>query len=190
MVTPHHFQAFQRLTRTLCPGGRVTTLPMGSVAVAGQFAAGTPLHTPTRWYDPCAYSIPPAGFIGTEPRNALVGPGVVNLDFAIVKDTKVSKLGEGGAVEFRSEFFNVLNHYELRTAGCDACDRHLWGVAFCLSDWSLATPVFHGRSHYSYEWKRAPDSICLEAYVLKVIYRRLPDRSFWVVPEPVRQRMA
>ena len=76
----------------------------------GSIAAGTPLHTPTLWYDPCAFSIEPAGFIGTEPRNLLVGPGVVNLDFAIVKDTKVSKLGEGGAVEFRSEFFNVLNH--------------------------------------------------------------------------------
>ena len=38
------------------------------------------------------------------------GPGFDNLDFSIVKDTPVRWLGEGGTVQFRAEFFNLLNH--------------------------------------------------------------------------------
>jgi hypothetical protein len=33
-----------------------------------------------------------------------------NVDFSLVKDTAVSKLGEGGKIEFRAEFFDVFNH--------------------------------------------------------------------------------
>jgi hypothetical protein len=32
------------------------------------------------------------------------------VDFSIVKDTKVGMLGEAGSVQFRAEFFNILNH--------------------------------------------------------------------------------
>ncbi|HET6145497.1 MAG TPA: TonB-dependent receptor [Candidatus Acidoferrales bacterium] len=55
----------------------------------------------------CSTSI---GQLGTAQRNSLVGPAERNWDFSIVKDTKLGFLGEAGLVEFRAEFFNVINH--------------------------------------------------------------------------------
>jgi hypothetical protein len=49
------------------------------------------------------------GQLGNEGRNVLRGPSLDNLDFSIVKDTKVGFLGEAGSVQFRAEFFNILN---------------------------------------------------------------------------------
>ncbi|HTC61356.1 MAG TPA: TonB-dependent receptor [Candidatus Saccharimonadales bacterium] len=50
------------------------------------------------------------GQLGTALRNSLVGPPERNWDFSLVKDTKLGILGEAGLVEFRAEFFNVINH--------------------------------------------------------------------------------
>ncbi len=79
----------------------------------GTIAAGTKVRTRTLWYDPCGFTIQPQGFVGTEPRNYLRGPGLTNLDDSVVKDTKAGFLGEGGEVEFRAEFFDILNHPNL-----------------------------------------------------------------------------
>jgi hypothetical protein len=48
--------------------------------------------------------------LGTAPRNSLTGPPERDWDFSLVKDTKLGFLGEAGLVEFRAEFFNVINH--------------------------------------------------------------------------------
>jgi hypothetical protein len=45
--------------------------------------------------------------LGNAGRNSLIGPKFVNLDFAIVKNTHVR---ENINVQFRTEFFNILNH--------------------------------------------------------------------------------
>ena len=84
----------------------------GATRAAGgtAIAAGTPLGTPTLWYDPCAFTTQPQGFLGTEGRNYLRGPGYDSLNFSVVKDTSIGFLGEGGKVEFRAEFFNLFNH--------------------------------------------------------------------------------
>jgi hypothetical protein len=46
----------------------------------------------------------PFGDVG---RNTLIGPGLANVDFALVKMTKLS---EKVSLQFRSEFFNLFNH--------------------------------------------------------------------------------
>jgi hypothetical protein len=74
-----------------------------------RIAQGTPLGTPTLFYDPCAFSLAPTGFLGNEKRNILRGPGFEDIDFSVVKDTSVSALGENGKVQFRAEFFNLFN---------------------------------------------------------------------------------
>src|SRR4029077_308564 len=71
--------------------------------------AGTPLGTPTLYYDPCAFAVPTLGFLGNVGRNTLRGPHFRNLDFSVVKDTPLKYLGEGCKVEFRAEIFNILN---------------------------------------------------------------------------------
>jgi Carboxypeptidase regulatory-like domain/TonB-dependent Receptor Plug Domain/TonB dependent receptor len=47
---------------------------------------------------------------GNAGRNSVVGPGLVNFDFSAVKNTHIEKISETFNVQFRAEFFNVLNH--------------------------------------------------------------------------------
>jgi hypothetical protein len=46
--------------------------------------------------------------LGNAGRNELVGPGLSNLDFSLVKNSKLAGL-DRGSVEFRAEVFNILN---------------------------------------------------------------------------------
>jgi len=78
-----------------------------------QIPAGTPLGTPDLYYDPCAFSVQPLGLLGNAGRNFLNGPGLYNLDFSLIKETHIARLGEAGQLEFRAEFFNLLNHANL-----------------------------------------------------------------------------
>jgi hypothetical protein len=48
--------------------------------------------------------------LGNLGRNTVVGPGLVNVDYSMIKDTKISKISENFTVQFRAEFFNVFNH--------------------------------------------------------------------------------
>ena len=77
--------------------------------VAGRNNDNTILGGPDRYFDPLAFSVQPAGFLGNTGRNILRGPGLANLDFSLAKDTPLGFLGEGGKLEFRAEFFNILN---------------------------------------------------------------------------------
>jgi hypothetical protein len=76
-----------------CPGGRDQVL--------GKWYA---------WFNPLCYAVQPVGTLGTVPRSSVTGPGLVNLDSSIIKNTK---LWERVNTEFRAEFFNVLNHTNL-----------------------------------------------------------------------------
>jgi hypothetical protein len=55
--------------------------------------------------------LPTPGNLG---RNTFTGPGWSNLDFSLVKDTKIT---ESKLVQFRAEFFNVLNEATFGTPG-------------------------------------------------------------------------
>ena len=57
------------------------------------------------------------GRLGDAGRNELRGPRLSNWDFSLVKDTKVGFLGEAGSVQFRAEFFNLLNHPNFTVPG-------------------------------------------------------------------------
>ncbi len=47
--------------------------------------------------------------MGNLPRNAIIGPGLFNIDMSLVKDNHISKFGENFDIQFRAEFFNILN---------------------------------------------------------------------------------
>jgi hypothetical protein len=60
-----------------------------------------------QWWNPECYILPPYGTLGNVPRNSIVGPGFMDLDFSLIKNTKLTeRLG----MQFRAEFFNILNH--------------------------------------------------------------------------------
>ena len=72
-------------------------------------ASGTPVGTKEMFMDPCAFDVPPLGFMGNVGRNAIYGPNFSNLNFSLVKDTALRMLGESGSLQFRAEFFNLFN---------------------------------------------------------------------------------
>ncbi len=48
--------------------------------------------------------------LGNTRRNQFYGPGITTVDFSIFKNTPVPKISETFNVQFRAEFFNILNH--------------------------------------------------------------------------------
>jgi Carboxypeptidase regulatory-like domain len=68
---------------------------------------GARLGTPELWFDPCAFVPQELGTFGNLGRNTLIGPGLSTVDFVINKHFQVK---EDKELQFRSEFFNVMNH--------------------------------------------------------------------------------
>jgi hypothetical protein len=68
---------------------------------------GVKTNNPAHWVNPAMFSLGPPGYLGDAGRNMLRGPGLVNWNFSIVKDTK---LAEQINLQFRAEAFNLLNH--------------------------------------------------------------------------------
>jgi hypothetical protein len=54
---------------------------------------------------------------GNGGRNTITGPGLQNLDFSLVKNTYVKRISESFNVQFRAEFFNILNHANFNPIG-------------------------------------------------------------------------
>ncbi|MGH9356215.1 MAG: hypothetical protein ACRD10_08810, partial [Terriglobia bacterium] len=46
---------------------------------------------------------------GNAGRNILIGPGTSDLDFSVVKNNPIRRISESFNVQFRAEFFNILN---------------------------------------------------------------------------------
>jgi hypothetical protein len=47
---------------------------------------------------------------GNSGRNTLVGPGLLNVDFSVFKNNYVPRISEAFNIQFRAEFFNLMNH--------------------------------------------------------------------------------
>jgi hypothetical protein len=60
----------------------------------------------SEWFNPACYALEAPGTLGNLGRNTVRGPGFTNVDFALLKDTK---LGEAMNLQFRAEFFNIFN---------------------------------------------------------------------------------
>jgi hypothetical protein len=79
-------------------------------------------HTVSQWFNPNAFLAPVStlssssaitgGAVGNLGRDTLTGPGLAELDLALLKNTQ---LREGMNLQFRSEFFNILNHANFTT---------------------------------------------------------------------------
>lgn len=77
--------------------------------VPGQKANGKPCITGT-YFNTCAFQDPQQGSFGNVGLNTLRGPGVENWDSSLLKSFPFS---EKRRLEFRAEFYNVLNHTNL-----------------------------------------------------------------------------
>lgn len=72
------------------------------------------LGNPGQWFNPKAFLAPPAnsGFYGNVGRDTYMGPGLATWDFSVLKDTRI---GERFSLQFRAEFFNLLNRANFNT---------------------------------------------------------------------------
>ncbi|MGZ4814665.1 MAG: outer membrane beta-barrel protein, partial [Terriglobales bacterium] len=59
------------------------------------------------YFDPASFSEAALGQIGNSTRTICCGPGIANLDLALLKNFKIT---EASGLQFRTEFFNVFNH--------------------------------------------------------------------------------
>ncbi|MGH9845455.1 MAG: carboxypeptidase regulatory-like domain-containing protein [Blastocatellia bacterium] len=59
-----------------------------------------------RWFDPAAFALPAAFTYGNSGRNVLRTPGLVNLDFLVGRNFRLT---ETKRLELRGEFFNLTN---------------------------------------------------------------------------------
>jgi len=87
---------------------------VGNPNQAGSFAANptcigpTRVHTPSSWFNPCAFVPAADGELGDASRTPLSGPDFVNTDFSLIKQFRLP--WEGLGLSFRAEFFNLFNH--------------------------------------------------------------------------------
>jgi hypothetical protein len=68
---------------------------------------GARVGSPTCWFNPGAFALPPPGQFGTAGRNILRGPGFAQFDLAVQKSFS---LAEGLKIMLRADAFNLLNH--------------------------------------------------------------------------------
>jgi len=73
-------------------------------------------RTIAQWFDPAAFSIPPASCYcyGNSGRDVLTGPRSSNLDLTAAKRFHIT---ESANLAFRAEFFNALNHPQFAIPG-------------------------------------------------------------------------
>jgi hypothetical protein len=62
---------------------------------------------PNQYFNPNAFLPPVTGTYGNVGRDVLAGPGLADLDLSILKTTHLT---ERTNLQFRAEFFNLLNH--------------------------------------------------------------------------------
>jgi hypothetical protein len=66
--------------------------------------------TQMQWFNPHAFLLPTAGTYGNAGRDILEGPGLLSVDASMFKNFR---LVERANLQFRAEFFNVINHTNL-----------------------------------------------------------------------------
>jgi Carboxypeptidase regulatory-like domain len=78
------------------------------------FTGPVVLGKPGQWFNPAAFIAPPStgGFYGNAGRDTFIGPGLATWDFSVLKNTAI---GERLQLQFRMEFFNLLNRANFNT---------------------------------------------------------------------------
>ncbi len=66
---------------------------------------------PNHYIKTQCFAVPnPITLRGNLGRNTLIGPGLVNFDFSLFKNNRIRRISDTFNVQFRAEFFNVVNH--------------------------------------------------------------------------------
>ena len=74
------------------------------------YTRGSTAARATQFFNPNAFSAPAFGTVDNAPRDGLTGPGYADWDLSLLKSTQFT---ERTHLQFRAEFFNILNHTNL-----------------------------------------------------------------------------
>ncbi len=80
--------------------------------IGNVYTTGTTAQKAAKFFQPTAFSAPVNGTVGHVGRDTLTGPGLKEWDLSLMKATR---LNQHSRLQFRAEFFNVLNHTNLQT---------------------------------------------------------------------------
>jgi hypothetical protein len=81
-------------------------------AVNPAFSGPVILGSPNGYFNPSAFLSPASGTYGNLGRDTFIGPSLATWDFSFLKDTRIR---ERLSLQFRTEFFNFLNHANFNT---------------------------------------------------------------------------
>jgi hypothetical protein len=94
------------------------------------------------WINPAAFAAPPTTALGTAfgtaPRDLLRGPGTWQVDLGLGKRISLS---ERASLEFRSEFFNILNHPQLGPPQSTFNPSNTTGFGSIITTVNTTTPI-------------------------------------------------
>lgn len=71
-------------------------------------------RTVQQWFNTAAFGPPAPGTFGNAGRNIITGPGIQTVDFSVFKSTRING---SQMLQFRAEFFNLLNHANFNPPG-------------------------------------------------------------------------
>jgi hypothetical protein len=71
-------------------------------------------RTTSQWFNTSAFVLPVRYSYGNCGRNIITGPGINNIDFSLFK---IFRIRENMNLQFRSEFFNLINHPNFNQPG-------------------------------------------------------------------------
>jgi hypothetical protein len=87
------------------------------------YPAGGP--TLSQWFNPAAFVIPANGTWGNAGRSIATGPGLMQVDFALQKNTRIT---ESKALVFRVETFNLFNRTQAGNPGTTLTSPATFGL--------------------------------------------------------------
>jgi len=65
---------------------------------------------PSQYINLACYAFPmPANLLGNSGRNTLIGPGVAELDWSVIRNFDMRFISEASKLQFRAEAFNLAN---------------------------------------------------------------------------------
>ena len=94
-------------------------------------ATGLPANLPgdqrttARWFNTSAFVEPPFTRYGNSGEGVIIGPGAVNFDISLFKNTRIT---ERTNLQFRAEAFNAFNHVNLSDPNRNISDPRTFGT--------------------------------------------------------------
>ncbi len=98
------------------PGTRANTTPSGGTNTPDVVYGVSPdlgrhlTAAGLTWFNPAAFAPSAVGVLGNAARDSLIGPGLVNFDCSLIKNTPIRPISETANLQLRWEVFNALNH--------------------------------------------------------------------------------